>query len=85
MAEEALPSIGDGVTYRVRQNPLTAPDRDYVRPAIVVALGDEGVTLVVCPNRSDPFQIGPLRHADDASPDDLIVWQRAPETSATSL
>lgn len=67
-------------TYRVLQNPYSAPDREYTADAMIVQdLGDGLCTLVVTPSRSDPFQVGPIVRADlrDPASDDFRVWEPA--------
>ncbi|EIZ77771.1 hypothetical protein WSK_3782 [Novosphingobium sp. Rr 2-17] len=81
-AAVATKNAGDAVRYRVLQNPISAPDQDYVADALVLedhALGM--LTLVVTPKRSDPFQIGPVPHIIDADPSTshFYYWEEISE------
>lgn len=71
-------TIGQIVQYRVRKNPVSAPDKDYVaRAEIVEDLGDGYVNLVIFPKRSDPTMLGPIPHVSAADSEQPAVWENA--------
>ncbi|AYO76431.1 hypothetical protein [Sphingobium yanoikuyae] len=75
-----IPAENDRVRYRVLQNPVTAPDKDYTALAMVLGVKASGlVDLVVFPKSEgvDPFQIADVPFRDDRDPDSqtFCVWE----------